>query len=143
MLEIYTCGIRNPGLWNPKYNSVFQNPTKDWNSRVGIQVPLAKIWNPVPGIWNPRRRIQKPRVTWSTSRGATKPGNRDFKFQRRERQRERQKTIGLMSKTTTSHVHHTFLYISFPFLHDYDEKMPNFAFYGGRKQATMKFSFSF
>ena len=48
------------------------------------------------------------------------------------------KTIGLISKTTTSHVHHTFLYISFPFLHD-DVKMPNFAFYGGRKQATTKF----
>ena len=25
-------------------------------------------------------------------------------------------------------MHHTFLYISFPFLHDYDVKMPNFAF---------------
>ena len=48
------------------------------------------------------------------------------------------KTIGLISKTTTSHVHHTFLYISVPFLHDYDVKMPNFAFYGGRKQATTK-----
>ena len=51
--------------------------------------------------------------------------------------------IGLISKTTTSQVHHTFLYISFPFLHDYDVKMPNFAFYGGRKQATTKFYFSF
>ena len=68
---------------------------------------------------------------------------RDFKIQRRGRQRERQKTIGLINKTTTSHVHHTFLYISFPFLHDYDVKMPNFAFYGGRKQATTKFYFSF
>ena len=38
------------------------------------------------------------------------------------------KAIGLISKTTTSHVHHTFLYISFPFLHDYDVKMPYFAF---------------
>ena len=28
------------------------------------------------------------------------------------------KAIGLISKTTTSHVHHGFLYISFPFLHD-------------------------
>ena len=46
------------------------------------------------------------------------------------------KTIGLISKTAISHVHHTFLYISFPFLHDCDVKMPNFAFYGGRKQAT-------
>ena len=53
------------------------------------------------------------------------------------------KTIGLISKTTTSHVQHTFLFISFPFLHDYDVKMPNFAFYGGRKQATTKFYFSF
>ena len=39
------------------------------------------------------------------------------------------KTIGLIGKTTTSHVHHTaFLYISFSFLHDCDVKMPNFAF---------------
>ena len=29
--------------------------------------------------------------------------------------------------------------ISLPFLHDYDVKMPNFAFYGVRKQATTKF----
>ena len=53
------------------------------------------------------------------------------------------KTKGLISKTTTLHVHHAFLYISFLFLHDYDVKMPNFAFYGGRKQATTKFYFSF
>ena len=52
------------------------------------------------------------------------------------------KAISLISKTTTSHVHQTFLYISFPFLHDYDVKMPNFAFYGGRRQATtIYFSF--
>ena len=53
------------------------------------------------------------------------------------------KTIGLIRKTTTSHVHHTFLYISIPFLHDYDVKMPNLAFCWGRKQATTKFYFSF
>ena len=39
------------------------------------------------------------------------PGNRD-----RRRQRERQKAIDLMSKTTTLHVHHAFLYIFLPFL---------------------------
>ena len=55
----------------------------------------------------------------------------------------KKKIISLIIKTTTSHVHHTFLYISFPFLHDYDVKMPNFAFYGGRKQATTKLHFSF
>ena len=32
---------------------------------------------------------------------------------------------------------------SFPFLHYYDVKMPNFAFYGERKQATTKFYFPF
>ena len=53
------------------------------------------------------------------------------------------KTIGLISKTTTSHVHHAFLYVSLRFLHDYDVTMSNLAFYGGRKQATTKFYFSF
>ena len=68
---------------------------------------------------------------------------RDFKIQRRGRRRERQKTIGFISKRTALHVHHTFLYISIPFLHDYDVKMPNSVFYEGRKQATTKLYFSF
>ena len=46
-------------------------------------------------------------------------------------------------KTASWHVHHAFLYISLPLLRDYDVKMPDFTFYGGRKQATTKFSFSF
>ena len=53
------------------------------------------------------------------------------------------KAIGLISKTTTLHVHHAFLYISLPSLHDYEVKMPNFTFYGGRKQGTTIFSFPF
>ena len=53
------------------------------------------------------------------------------------------KTICLISKTTTSHVHHTFLYISFAFLHNHDVKMPYVVFYGGRKQEPMKFYFIF
>ena len=53
------------------------------------------------------------------------------------------KVIGLISKTTTLHVQHTFLYTSLRSLHDYDVKIPNFTFYGGRKQATTNFSFSF
>ena len=55
--------------------------------------------------------------------------NRDFKIQRRGRQRERKKKtkpIGSIIKTTT--LRHAFLYISFLFLHDYNVKMPNFAF---------------
>ena len=53
------------------------------------------------------------------------------------------KAIGLLSKTTTLHVHHAFLYISLPLLHDYDVKMPSFTFYGGRKQSKTNFSFFF
>ena len=53
------------------------------------------------------------------------------------------KAIGLLSKTTSLHVHDAFLYISLPLLYDYDVKMPSFTFYGGRKQATTNFSFSF
>ena len=65
--------------------------------------------------------------------------NRYFKIQRRGRQRERNKTIGFISKTITLHVHHAYEYISLPFLHDYDVKLPNFAFYGLCKQGTTKF----
>ena len=32
------------------------------------------------------------------------------------------KAIGLITKTTTLHAHHAFLYISLPSLHDYDVK---------------------
>ena len=39
------------------------------------------------------------------------------------------KAIGFwISKTTTLHVHHAFLYISLPSGLDYNVKMPNFAF---------------
>ena len=47
---------------------------------------------------------------------------RDLTKPRPRRQRERQKTKGLMSKTTTLHVHHAFLYLSLPSLHNYDVK---------------------
>ena len=53
------------------------------------------------------------------------------------------KAIGLITKTTIVHVHHAFLYISLPTLHDYDVKMPNFTFYRGSTQATTKFLLSF
>ena len=48
-----------------------------------------------------------------------------------------------MSKTTTLHVHHAFCIFLCPFLHDYDVKIPNFTFYGLRKQATTKLYFFF
>ena len=38
------------------------------------------------------------------------------------------KAIVLMSKTTTLHLHHAFLFISLLSLHNYDVKWPNFNF---------------
>ena len=49
-----------------------------------------------------------------------------------------QKVVG---KTTTLNVHHTFLYISLPSLHDYDLKMPNFTFCREREHKTMNLFF--
>ena len=59
--ENFTCGIRNPGLWNPENNSRNPNPTT-----IGIRNPSStdKEWNPMPGIQNPRRGIQSPRLAW-------------------------------------------------------------------------------
>ena len=56
---------------------------------------------------------------------------------------EVKKAMGLISKTTILHVHHAFLYISLPSLHDYDGKMPNFTFHRGSTQARRKFLFYF
>ena len=53
------------------------------------------------------------------------------------------KALGLLSKTTSLHVHHTFLYISLPLLHNYDVKMPSFTFYGGRITSDDKLFFLF
>ena len=65
--------------------------------------------------------------------------NRKFKMKRR---RESEKAIAWQGKTTTLQVHHAFLYISLPSLHNYHVKMYNFTFCEGRKQAMTKFSFS-
>ena len=71
------------------------------------------------------------------------PGNRDLRSDDGDGNGNATKAIGLISKTTILHVHLSSLYISLSSLHDYDVKMPYFTFYGGRKQATTKFSLSF
>ena len=43
--------------------------------------------------------------------------------------------------TTTLHVHHAFLFISQPSLHDYDVKLPNFIFCGGHEHKKTTFLF--
>ena len=57
-----------------------------------------------------------------------------------------QRCVALKIVVANRLVYHTFLYcycIAFPSPHDYDVEMPNFTFYGVRKQANTKFSFSF
>ena len=49
------------------------------------------------------------------------------------------KAKGLISKTTILQVHHAFLCISLPSLHDYDVKILNFTMYKGSTQATRRF----
>ena len=48
------------------------------------------------------------------------------------------KAVAWQGKTTTLHVDHAFLYISWPSLHDYHVKTPDFKFCEGRKQAMTK-----
>ena len=49
----------------------------------------------------------------------------------------------LLGATTTLHVHHAFLYISLLSLHDYDVKLPDFMFCGGREHKATTFFFFF
>ena len=46
-----------------------------------------------------------------------------------------------IGKTTILHVHHAFLYISLPSLHDYDVKISNFTFCQGREHKITTFFF--
>ena len=64
-------------------------------------------------------REREPAVSLGTLRSNDADGDENVK---------KKKPKGLISKTTTLHVHHAFLYISFLFLHDFDVKMPNLAF---------------
>ena len=48
----------------------------------------------------------------------------------------KKKHYGQISKATTLHVHHAFLYISLPLLHDYDVRVSNFTFCRGREHKT-------
>ena len=66
--------------------------------------------------------------TQRTEEIVTKKDSRDFKIQRRGRQRERQKAIGFISKTIYCTCITLFCTFLCPLLHDYDVKMHNFAF---------------
>ena len=46
------------------------------------------------------------------------------------------KAVALDWQNKTLHVHHAFLYISLPSLHDYDVTLPSFTFIGGHERKT-------
>ena len=78
------------------------------------------------------------------TRRYVKTFNRDFKIQRRGRQQERQENRRFNKQNNNfARASRFFCRFLCPFLHDHDVKMPNFTFYGERKQATMKFCFPF
>lgn len=57
--EIFSCVIRNPGIWNPSSAHGIGNPTNDWNPRPKF------YWQGLrTKIRNPKREIQNPRLSW-------------------------------------------------------------------------------
>ena len=52
-------------------------------------------------------------------------------------------SIALDWQNKTLHVHHAFLYISLPSLHNYDVKLPSFSFNEGRERQDKDFLFLF
>ena len=81
--------------------------------------------------------LAKTRSRMMTDTIAFSSQNRDLTKLRRRRRR--QKAIGLVSKTTTLHVHHAFSYIFLPSLHDHDVKWPNFKDFWWREWQGYKF----
>ena len=51
------------------------------------------------------------------------------------------KAVGLLSKTTTLHLHHAFLYISLSLLHDHRVKLSSFTFYEDRREHKTTIAF--
>ena len=92
-----------------------------------------------PGF-SPTRHRSWRREPWKW--GCSCDESRSLKQIRRRRQQQRQKTIGLMSKTKALHVHQDFSTFLWRPLHDYDVKPPNATFYGGRGHTTTNFPFS-
>ena len=64
----------------------------------------------------------------------------DYEYPTTRRQRELQQNNRFNKQNNNfARASRFYFCISLPFLHDYDVKMPNFAIYGWREQATTKF----
>ena len=116
----------------------------------GKRLVLGNMTSELWGIFQPKGFLAKTKTSWKLNLiDWTKYKNHEIMGRGSLRCHDGndneiiKKAMDWIGTTTTVHVHHAFLYISLPSLHDDDWKRPiNFTFYGGRKQATTKFSFS-
>ena len=59
ILEIFACGIQNPGPWNPEYRAEgIQTPTNDWNPESKIHWKRSGIQGLESGNHRVESRIQ-------------------------------------------------------------------------------------
>ena len=103
---------------------VFSKNLKRQISRSHVTKPWTNIWSSQRGFSTPGSRASRGWLTWTSfilnfCLGHVLIGSLSNE--------NGKKAIGLdmTSKTTTLHVHHSFLYISLPSLHDYDVELPN------------------
>ena len=114
---------------NEMVNVAAVQPRSDYPASSGFSRPDATL------RWE-RNHCEQPFAFSSSMRVHVMTTN----IQRQDGNENFNKTIGLISKTTTfARASRFYFCISLPCLHDYDVKMPNSAFYGVRKQATTKF----
>ena len=118
---------------------------RDWiSSQERIYKPLVFHGESGAGeIWWAVHVISNDSASLSDSLNLLVVLIRDLKIGRRRRQWELHKSNRFNNQNNNLHVHHAFLYISLPSLHDYDVKMPNFTLYRGSTQATTRFPLSF
>ena len=103
-----------------KFANIWRNKTR-WKKR-------NKVWTSANSLFKWRFRSRRRCRLIGTLRNCDGDGKENVK-----------KAIGLMSKTTTLHVHHAFLFISLLFLLNYDVKWPNFKFTWERERQGDKF----
>ena len=91
-----------------------------------------------------RNCLDVSNVTPLIKKQVLKSDTRDFQIRRRDGNENVKKRNRFKKQNNNfARASRFFLYILLPFVHDYGVKMPDLAFYGGRKQATTKLLFLF
>ena len=67
--EIFACGIRNRGLWDPEYSSRNLEYLYDWDPEVSMTKNLkSSSRNAEPMEWNPESKIVKTEFAQTSAR---------------------------------------------------------------------------